>query len=385
MKKITFILLIAFVTLGSIGVYVNASENSLANNDNVEVKETRIQVAILLDTSSSMDGLIEQAKSRLWNIVNTLTTLKYKGKTPQIEIAIYEYGNDGIRSNDWVRRVTPLTNDLDLISEKLFALTTNGGLEYCGTVIDKAVKDLEWGSDEADMKLIYIAGNEPFTQGRISYKDAIVRALKKNIYINTIHCGYAQEGIEGKWKDGAMIGKGKFFNIDQDVRVRHYDTPYDDRISSCNSKLNDTYISYGRQGSAKKQNQMAQDTNARSISTANYAERVVSKSKEIYNNSSWDLVDKFTEDAAVLDEIKPADLPTELKNKSKKELKELVSSKKKERIALQSEISDLAKKRQAYIEEQMKKDSENTGDDLGKAINQSVLDLAMTLGYQQAE
>ena len=50
--------------------------------------ENTIQVAILLDTSSSMDGLIDQAKSRLWNIVNTLTTLKYKGKAPKIEIAL---------------------------------------------------------------------------------------------------------------------------------------------------------------------------------------------------------------------------------------------------------------------------------------------------------
>ena len=43
-------------------------------------QKTKIQVAILLDTSGSMQGLIEQAKSRLWNIVNTLTTLKYKGR-----------------------------------------------------------------------------------------------------------------------------------------------------------------------------------------------------------------------------------------------------------------------------------------------------------------
>ncbi len=33
-------------------------------------KESKIQIAILLDTSSSMDGLIEQAKSQLWKIVN---------------------------------------------------------------------------------------------------------------------------------------------------------------------------------------------------------------------------------------------------------------------------------------------------------------------------
>ena len=51
-----------------------------------------IQVAILFDTSNSMDGLINQAKSRLWNVVNTLTTLRYNGKAPNIEIALYEYG-----------------------------------------------------------------------------------------------------------------------------------------------------------------------------------------------------------------------------------------------------------------------------------------------------
>ena len=80
---------------------------------------SKIQVALLFDTSNSMDGLIDQAKSRLWDIVNTLTTLKYEGKTPVIEIALYEYGNDGLPVvNNYIRQVAPLTTDLDLISEK---------------------------------------------------------------------------------------------------------------------------------------------------------------------------------------------------------------------------------------------------------------------------
>lgn len=106
------------------------------------VKDNKIQVALLLDTSNSMDGLIDQAKSRLWNIVNTLTTLKYNGKAPEIEIALYEYGNDGIRDENYIRQVTPLTQDLDLVSEKLFALRTNGGSEYCGAVIRDAAANL---------------------------------------------------------------------------------------------------------------------------------------------------------------------------------------------------------------------------------------------------
>ena len=66
----------------------NNTENTTVVVDNTDYNKTnhrtKIQVAILLDTSSSMDGLIEQTKSRLWNIVNTLTTLKYRGENPQI-------------------------------------------------------------------------------------------------------------------------------------------------------------------------------------------------------------------------------------------------------------------------------------------------------------
>lgn len=62
-----------------------ASPVAASASDLPAAKKTKIQLSILLDTSGSMQGLIEQAKSRLWNIVNTLTTLKYKGVTPDIE------------------------------------------------------------------------------------------------------------------------------------------------------------------------------------------------------------------------------------------------------------------------------------------------------------
>ncbi|WP_029904838.1 VWA domain-containing protein [Prevotella sp. 10(H)] len=355
----------------------DVSETNIIND--VQNRGTKIQVAILLDTSSSMDGLIEQAKSRLWNIVNTLTTLKYNGQSPRIEIALYEYGNDNIRTSDYIRQITPMTTDLDLISQKLFSLTTYGGDEYCGAVISKAVERLDWGNNSSDMKLIYIAGNEPFTQGRISYKTAIDRALNKNIFVNTIHCGRDSDGVQGMWRDAAIRGKGKYFNINHNARVRYYDTPYDDRISACNDRLNSTYMSYGHAGYARKEMQVAQDVNASKISRSNFAERAVSKSKSVYSNSEWDLVDKVKEDRNALNEIKQSELPRELQNKSKAEVQRLIAEKEKERAAIQREISDLAKKRQAYIDEQSKKDA--TGDDLGAAINESILAFANQKGY----
>jgi hypothetical protein len=345
-----------------------------------ERDNTKIQVAILLDTSSSMDGLIEQAKSRIWNIINTLTTLKYHGKTPSIEIALYEYGNSGLdATSQWIRRVTPLTNDLDLISQELFALTTNGGEEYCGAVIKNATQQLEWGKNEQDMKLIFICGNEPFNQGKVNFKESISTALQNNIYINTIHCGTKNEGIRGLWEEGARVGKGKFFNIDSDRKVRFVATPYDDDIDRYNRKLNDTYIGYGSAGSRKKKVQMEQDEQAASISVANKAERTISKSSAVYDNQSWDLVDKFKADSTAINAITDKDMPTEYQGKSKKEIETIVRQKTKERSSIQQSISELSKKRQAYIDAEMKKDKNE--DDLGIVINQSIISLAKQKGY----
>ncbi|MBX2922597.1 MAG: VWA domain-containing protein [Chitinophagaceae bacterium] len=341
---------------------------------------TKIQVVLLLDTSNSMDGLIEQAKSRLWNIINTITTLKYQGKEPVVEIALYEYGNDGLsKQSNYIRQVTPLVTDLDLISEKLFSLRTNGGSEYCGAVINEAVKKLSWGKEKADMKLIYIAGNEDFNQGSISYKESISAAMSQDIFVNTIYCGDRKEGINILWKDGADRGGGKYFNIDSDQRIRFVETPYDAQIEACDIRINNTYIGYGGQGRLKKENQVLQDNNAKSIHKGNYTERAVSKSKSAYKNQSWDMVDLAKEDKAALKNLREEDLPAELKGKAKVEIEAIVAEKTKEREAIQKEIAALSVKRQQYIDEQVKKNPE--ADDLGEAINKSIREVAVKKGY----
>ncbi|RQO42530.1 hypothetical protein DBR39_01235 [Chryseobacterium sp. KBW03] len=346
------------------------------------VKDNKIQVALLLDTSNSMDGLIDQAKSRLWNIVNTLTTLKYNGKAPQIEIALYEYGNDGIRDENYIRQVAPLTQDLDLISEKLFALRTNGGSEYCGAVIRDASANLNWDSNDKSMKLIYIAGNEAFDQGKINYKDVVSKAKGKNIYTNTIFCGSREEGIQTSWQNGASLGGGKYFNIDSDRKVIYIETPYDIRISECNAKLNDTYIYYGSHGSDYRLKQITQDKNAESQSASNLVERAVAKSKKnAYKNDHWDLVDKAEKDAGFIANVKQSELPAELKGKSKEEIQKTVAVKSAARDKIQKEIEELSKKRQTFIDGEMKKRGTDDSDDLGKAIESSIVELAKKNGY----
>lgn len=378
MKRINLIIALFFATTLSFAGCKKPKNNSTQKP--IVVESTKIQVALLLDTSSSMDGLIEQAKSRLWNIVNTLTTLKYDGKTPEIEISLYEYGNDNLSSeSNYIKQIVPLSTDLDLISEKLFALSTNGGEEYCGAVIQDATKKLTWGKDNNNMKLIYICGNEAFNQGRINYKEAIANAKKNNIYINTIFCGNQQEGINTFWKNGADIGNGKFFNIDSDKIIQYVETPFDDKITKCNERINLTYINYGAQGRMKKENQKTQDDNAMKVSKANMTERSVSKSKSVYKNETWDLVDKMKKDKNAVANAKKEDLPEEYRNKTATELVKIVEEKTVERETIQKEISELAKKRQEFIDIEAKKTK--SVDDLGNSISNSILTFAKAKGY----
>ncbi len=317
------------------------------DNDNNTVK-----IALLLDTSNSMDGLINQAKAQLWDIVNQFSYAKCgNGHRPNLEIALYQYGNDGLSSREgYIQQVIGFSRDLDEISEKLFSLSTNGGEEYCGEVIQTSLRQLDWGKNPDNLKMIFIAGNEPFTQGKLNYKDAVINAKEKEVIVNTIFCGDYQQGINTEWKKGATLTGGEYMAINHNKQIVHFSTPYDDIIIQLNSKLNSTYISYGATGNAKLELQSRQDNNAMELEEAVAVQRAVSKSSAMYKNSTWDLIDASEEDEFDVTALKKEELPSSLRNKSKAELTAFISEKKVERRRIQEEIQELNAKREVYIQ-----------------------------------
>ncbi len=334
-----------------------------ANTESHKHTANTVKIALLLDTSNSMDGLIDQAKSQLWDIVNKFAYVKAKCGNdpnpdyirPNLEIAIYQYGNDNLSSNEgYIQQVLGFSGDLDEISEKLFSLTTNGGEEYCGTVIQTSLNQLNWGKNPDNLKMIFIAGNEPFTQGRLNYKDAVTNAKEKDVIVNTIFCGNYEQGVSTQWKNGANLTGGDYIAIDHNKQVTYINTPYDDDIVKMNSKLNKTYISYGALGKAKYENQAIQDVNAMEVEAEVAVKRAVSKSSKLYKNSTWDLVDASDDKEFDISKVKKEQLPTELKDKTNKEIEAHIAQKKTERISIQKEIKALNKKRQEYILENKK-------------------------------
>jgi len=325
-----------------------------------------IQIAILLDTSGSMSGLINQAKSQLWKIINEFATAKKNGQSPKLQVALYEYGNNSIPAGEgYVRMVLPLTTDLDKVSEELFALTINGGSEYCGTVIKDATGGLDWSNSHNDYKAVFIAGNEPFTQGKVDYRKSCKTAITKGIIVNTIYCGPYATGVNTQWKNGADLADGKYMNIDQNRKAVHIDAPHDKKIAQLGTKLNQTYIPYGAKGTESKKRQEEQEKNALSIGKGSFLQRQAAKASSHYRNTSWDLVDAVKEGKVETGQLKDKELPEEMRKMSERERKAYIAAKTKEREEIKKEINRLNESRKKYVAEEMKKLSksgENTLD-----------------------
>ena len=83
--------------------------------------------------------------------------------------------------------------------------------EYCGEVIQTSLRQLDWGKNPDNLKMIFIAGNEPFTQGKLNYRDAVTNATEKDIIVNTIFCGNYQQGVNTEWKKGATSDRGRVY------------------------------------------------------------------------------------------------------------------------------------------------------------------------------
>lgn len=323
-----------------------------------------------------MDGLIDQAKAQLWNMVTVLgRTTCNDQTTPQVEVALYEYGrSDNDVAKGYVKQLSTFTQDLDSVSKILFGLTTNGGDEYCGQVISTSIDELKWNAAADDYKVIFIAGNEDFLQGNVLYTTACSKAKQKGVVVNTIYCGDRMQGIKEHWNLLNECGSGSFTNINPDAKEIEIPTPYDSTLIVLNTKLNGTYIGYGEMGYEKTVRQTEVDKMNFRASNGAGMQRVTAKAmSNAYNNSSWDLVDAMQSDSLYFKKVDRKTLPDSLKNKTAEQLQAFVKQKTAERNAIQQDILNANANRNKYIAEQKAKmANDNKNQTLESAVEASI-------------
>jgi len=327
---------------------------ALASQDPPQQAPARhIDVVIALDTSSSMNGLIDSARAKLWDVVSLLSKARPQ---PVVRVGLVSYGNTGYDHRvGWVRKDSDLTTDLDGVYAKLFALTINGGEEYVARAVKVSTEQMQWDQDPKALKIIFVAGNEPANQDPVYAVESTVQAAReKGIFVNTIYCGSQSNGEAVLWSRVATLGGGKYAAIDMNHTVA-IATPMDDELAKLSVELNKTYVAYGRSGGEHLANQQKQDSNAQVMGGMAAASRASAKASHLYRNEAWDLVDAHAHAGKDVKSMAAEELPVEMKPMTPAQREEYVGRKAKERAEIQARIADLSKRRDAYVESERKK------------------------------
>ncbi len=339
-----------------------------------------IDLALCLDTSGSMRGLLDAARMKLWDIVNDLSTAK---PLPDLRVALLTFGNDGHNSeNGWVKIDQPFTRDLDRVSEQLFALSTNGGTELVGRVLYKSLHELEWSDDDNAVKIMVVAGNESADQDtQTKYPDVCRESLTYGVVINSIYCGNPYDAIAPGWKNVADIANGHYAAIDQNEGTIIITTPYDSELAKLSLDINVTYIPYGSDGQRGSRNQMAQDSNSASMNENAVASRAQSKGSALYNNYTWDLVDACNETSFKLAEVPTKDLPTNMQSMTITERHTYIKSMETKRKTIQTRIKQIGVERTKYLATETAKQSDGSAKSFDLELRNAIRTQAEARGF----
>lgn len=331
-----------------------------------------VEIVFAIDCSGSMGGVIETAKQKVWDIVNEIALAK---PAPRLRIGLLGYGN---ADRTW--RKFDLSDDLDTVYGNLTTFKDEGWAdEYVGQAVQKSLNEMSWSAprkDEKTLKVIYVLGNETAQQGPISYLKTSPLAPEKGVFLNAIYCG--NSGGEDTWQQMAALGGGKYLTIAADGGSVMIPTPYDAKLGQLNLELNSTYLAYGARGALSAANQQTQDSNAMAIGGASTnAARAVSKSKSLYDNAGWDLVDKSKQKDFKLEAVPVAELPTEMQKMTPAERKTHLEKMIAQRASVQKEIGEVGVKRAQFLQQETKK--------LGKtnSLDSALLELVRSQALQR--
>ncbi len=380
-RQISSVLVMVFA-LASIGYaqkrLVKPALNQATDAQSRIVSDNRetLEMVFVLDTTGSMGGLIDGARQRIWGIVNEVMQ---KQSRPRVRVGLVAYRDLG---DEYVTKITPITEDLDLVYTDLMAYRAGGGgdePENVRKALAEGVNKAGWAQTRRGLaQIVFLVGDAP-PQNYEQEPDVLVttaEAVQKNMIVNTIQCG-AIQATQPIWQQIALRGEGRYFAIAQDGGVQAISTPYDAKLAELAAKIGKTYITYGV--SARQVSNLARQSSmdvAISVGApvAAQAERAVNKAVNSFQYDG-DLVQDIENEKIKLEDVKEAELPPDLKKMPLAERKKEIAKRIEQRKQIRAEILDLSKKRDEFIAAERKKSGKQSGFDqaVAQALKEQLL------------
>ena len=351
----------------------------------------RIEVVFVLDTTSSMSGLIQAAREKIWSIATTMASAQ---QNPDIRMGLVAFRD---RGDAYITRGYDLSNDLDSMYASLMDLSAQGGgdgPESVNQALYEAVHDMSWSNDDNTYKVIFLVGDAPphmDYHNDVKYPLTLQVARQKGIVVNAIQSGQHQQ-TRPAWQQIAALGQGDYFQVEDSGNTVAVATPYDRKLSSLAAKLEATRLYFGDK-EAKKAQQAKTEANDRlrkELSSEALARRdtfnaTASGKANLLGES--ELVDAISSGRVELDEIEQENLPASLQAMAPAEQMEVIGEQAKRRNELQQQINQLSESRSSYIKEKV--DAAGGAEDsldekIYRSIKQQAADIGLTYDSDSA-
>jgi Mg-chelatase subunit ChlD len=350
------VLLIVFGFTRS-GTDVNDERPDEFVNDNNRDERKTLEMVFALDTTGSMGGLIEGAKQRIWGIVNEVMQSESR---PDVRIGLVAYRDRGDR---YVTEVFPMTDNLDAVYTTLMDYRAEGGgdtPENVRRALADAVHKAGWSrqSDRIAQVVFLVGDAPPHTdyQDEPDTKSTAVAARRKGMIVNAIQCGDIS-GTKEVWQEIAQHGGGRYFAIPQDSGVVTVVTPYDEKLGALSNQLGGTYLAYGRSEARALSNARQAAAEAKIAADAPIPAQAERAKNKAINSMSYagDLLQSLENGTLRLEDVKPEELPEDLRNLSPAERKQEIEKRQAQRRQIRAEIMQLSKDREEFIKKERAK------------------------------
>jgi uncharacterized protein YegL len=340
-------------------------------------------VVFVLDTTSSMSGLIAAAKEKIWSIA---TTLAQAEQATEIEMGIVAFRD---RGDAYVTQVIDLSSDLDTMYGHLMRFEAGGGgdsPESVNAALADAVHRISWSQDPSNYQVMFLVGDSPPHMdyvGEAQYPEIVRAALARGIVVNAIQAG-ERPLTQQFWSEIARLGNGRYLQVGQNGDTFAVATPYDNELAELSAELDGTRMFYGdtRQMQQLNSKVAATDRLAAEASTDVRARRAAfnatsAGSRNLFGDQ--DLVENVTSGEVALDAVPEAQLPETLRGLNRVAQAEVIEGLARQREELQAKIETLTESRATFIAEQVEAEG-GAADSLDRQLFDTVREQAAPKG-----
>lgn len=320
-------------------------------------EKPQVEVVFVLDSTSSMSGLIDAAKQNIWSIATTLASAQPE---PELQLGLVTFRDKGDR---YITRVKDLTQDIDQLYLSLMETRAEGGgdmPEHLNQALYDAVHNVSWSQNPEAYQVIFLVGDAPAHMDYdddVPFTETLKVAQSKGIVVNAIQAGQ-QSVTREQFQQIAALSQGEFFQVSQSGDSVAIHTPYDTSIAELSAQLDQARLYYGDAEKKARQKEKI----AASDKLSEEASVVARVRRALYNATTaggsnyadeQELLEDLERGKVALADVPEAELPEPFQALSPAQRADKVAELSAERQSLKAELESLSRQRSEFIREQL--------------------------------